>query len=111
MPAGSVGSLRIASTPAPSEKITLRFGRLFTTLGGGSQQAVYSTSARFPMWLGQTRTSSDGATFAMAAAQISIGQFGQIKRNANLLPHHAFWRRLEVQRRGDQGSGVIGLGI
>ena len=82
MLSGSVGSFRIASTPAPSDMMTLRLGRLFTTPGGGSQAAQYSMSATLPMPSGQTRTSRPGATFLMAAVQTSTGHVGRMKRNA-----------------------------
>src|SRR5262245_59353919 len=66
----------MASTPAPSEKIALRLGRLLSTLGGGCQATAYWISDTEPMPSGQMRTSRSGARSRMALAHRPAGQVG-----------------------------------
>ena len=76
--AGTVGSLRMWSTPAPSENTARRLGKLAITPGSAAQESTNSTSSTGPV-SGHTWTGTSGQCCVNAASKASTGAVLRIR--------------------------------
>src|SRR5690606_3339343 len=113
---GMSGSVRIWSTPAPSEKIAFRFGNCFRLPCGCFHTTAYSTvgsagpfGSLTTSWSPASRRTHCDGSHPVTETRMRPRAELLMKIPRKLLADDALGRGLDVERGSDQRPGVVGL--